>query len=253
MFLNNHFGIRLKMILSKERKRHLERVQEHHESELIQRRLQIASLQLGKQLGEVIIDKIMKKLPDLIKDHERKIEPADVEEVSRRFSTLKKPFVTDCLKSVDEIFRYLRFSVSAAETVAQVVKIMTLRVILIPEIPPIQCELVKKCLSESIAQFIEEIKNERLKFYKNKLLARNPNDDVIGIIGTCVRKTESCRVTFYETVDFRGDIEQENNSDSVDFESIANSSDDLATKENQTKRASPTRIKDKFVCKQSAF
>lgn len=227
---------------SKQRMRFTEQVQESHESELVKKRQLFALRKFGKEQREVIASNMMKKIPIFVKKYSHTVESGDFDEISRRFSMLTHSFVAQCIEEADGEFHYLEFLASAAEVVAQTIRIMTFRVILLPEIPPIQCALVRTRLSESITRTITMIKDERLR---NEQQNHHEHIESTGILGGADKENEtdgkSVHVGFADSADVADEI------------GASDSAHESRVKEfKEKKKFYQSNAKTKFVCKSRA-
>lgn len=214
--------------------RHFEQVQEFHESELIKKRQQIALHKFGREQNEIIVSKIMKKIPMFLKKFQKVIAPNEIDEISRRFSMLTHTFTNNCVEMAHGVFECLNFTASAAELVAKSINQMTLRVILLPNIPPIECKLVQKCISELIARSIEEIIHQQLKTKMNKKRRFDEIRELTGILGGADGEREA---------------EEVNKTGHVSFDDSANAVDELRKDEFKRRRANYDSLgRSKFVC-----
>lgn len=103
----------------------------------------------------------------LSRKYRKLAEPSQFEEVSRRFALLTQPFVAECLEKVSETLRKLRITISEAVLVRKTLALMQQVIILLPEIGPSRCILVRELTAEFIALGITHIKKERLKHIRD--------------------------------------------------------------------------------------
>lgn len=127
-----------------------------------------------------IVDRFMKNIEFFLAKYTKSIDLANMEEISRRFSVLSRPFVTNCLDKMNTMLQNLKVSVSSAELVAKTGRVMEILAIVIPEIGTSKCVVVRARIAELIAQTTEAIIRERLIFIKSIYRKRNDQDGVIG-------------------------------------------------------------------------
>lgn len=117
--------------------------------------------------NEKIVGIIAKKMKVMSKKYLKLAEPSQFEEISRRFALLTKPFIVESLEKIDQIFQLLKMTVSYATIVYKTLSHMKQVVILLPDIGPPKCILVRERIAELIARAIARTKNRSLKRIKN--------------------------------------------------------------------------------------
>lgn len=127
-----------------------------------------------------IVDRFMKNIEFFLAKYTKSIDPENVEEISRRFSVLSRPFVTNCLDKMNTMLQNLKVSVSSAELVSKTGRVMEILAIVIPEIGASKCVVVRARIAELIAQTTEAIIRERLIFIKSIYRKRNDQEGVVG-------------------------------------------------------------------------
>lgn len=116
---------------------------------------------------EKIVEIIVNRVQNMPKKYWETVDSSQVEEVSRRLSMLTRPFVAESLEKMTQILRNLKINVSNATLVHTTLSLMQSTVILIPDIGPTKCALVRKRTAEFVSQAINYIKNGRVKGLKS--------------------------------------------------------------------------------------
>lgn len=130
-----------------------------------------------KERSKEIIERVAKQAKKRSEEYLKLIDQKDYEEISRRFSMLTEPFITECLKRVNQVLHELKIVVSGATLVDRLISIMTQMLVIIPEIGPTKCVLVRKRVAEFIAHTITQIKNDRLKCIReNRVKKKNKQE-----------------------------------------------------------------------------
>lgn len=119
-----------------------------------------------KERNSDIVEKFMKNIELLQEKYIKTIDPADLEEVSRRLALLKPPFIAECVECVSSTLQCLNIPVSSAVLAARARRIIELRTIIIPKIGASRCTFVRERIAELISLTIKHIKNERIKTIK---------------------------------------------------------------------------------------
>lgn len=82
-------------------------------------------------------------------------------EVSRRYDCIKKSFILDCIQIVNEIFEGLNIPISTNNLASEVMKVIRLKVIVMPDIGLSQCVNVQRCVAMQIMKFLDFMKDEQ--------------------------------------------------------------------------------------------
>lgn len=109
-----------------------------------------------REQNTYIIDKIMQTIPKLSDKYMKTVGPDEYEEVSRRLSKLTRPFVTDCLQGEIDMFKNLKIQAPSVLLATRTIKIMTLRVLIIPQMGNSKCEFLRREIAVIISQSIIE-------------------------------------------------------------------------------------------------
>lgn len=158
-----------KKIPKKQRRiKKIEQTREKDEVKKIKLRREIAR----KARCNVIAEKVTKQAKILSGKYLKLVDQKDFEEISRRFSMLTEPFITECLKKVTSVLQDLKIPVSSATLVQTLLATMTQLVVIIPQIGPTKCVLVRERVAGFISQIITQIKNDRLKHIRNNWIKR---------------------------------------------------------------------------------
>lgn len=136
-----------------------ERHQEINESKRIKSQKSI----LKKEQNEDIVEKIIKNIELLWDGYKETVEPANFEEVSRRFSMLTRPFVTDCLGEEIELLQNLKIPAPPALLAARTIKMMKLRVLIIPQFKNSICAFIREKIADAILQTLKDLSNKEEK------------------------------------------------------------------------------------------
>lgn len=135
---------------------------------MVKIRHQITLKKFKKEESAEITKKIMKTLPAIIEKYKTKLNSKNSEEIARRISVLNNEFISYCVRLVNEMFLKMNFTVSAAETLTHIRKLMIRNLTIVPDFEPINCVLVRQRIVEYISKMMIDIKNEQLKSIRNK-------------------------------------------------------------------------------------
>lgn len=125
----------------------------------------------------MIIERVAKQAKILSEEYLKLVDQKDYEEISRRFSMLTEPFITECLKRVNQVLHELKIVVSGATLVEKLISIMTQLIVIIPGIGPTKCVLVRERVAAFIAHTITQIKNDRLKCIRESWIKKKKKDE----------------------------------------------------------------------------
>ncbi|XP_055301245.1 uncharacterized protein LOC129567898 [Sitodiplosis mosellana] len=166
----------------KERQKMMQKIHELNEIGMVKFRQQISLCKFKQEQCQVLVDKIMKKIPAKIKKFKPMIKPKDLEEVSRRFSMLTPEFVSNCVEKVYGILQNMELPTSTSDVMSEVTSLMIKHVALIPTVNPINCQLVRQRLAEIITRFVIDIKDKHVQRMVNELKREKRGENKCGIL-----------------------------------------------------------------------
>lgn len=83
------------------------------------------------------------------------------DEILRRFACMTKSFIFGCIKIVNEILDGLNIALSTDALVSKVIKLIKIKVVMVPEIGSLQCSSVQRSMVIAITRIADMIKSER--------------------------------------------------------------------------------------------
>lgn len=119
-----------------------------------------------------------KRAQTLSKKYLKTVEQENFEEISRRFSMLTEPFIAECFKKMNDVLHNLKITVSSATLVEKLLSLMAQLVVIIPEIGPTKCILVRERVATLISHIIVQIKNDRLKNIRDHWIKKNRHVEI---------------------------------------------------------------------------
>lgn len=183
------------MVELQARRQHMQEIHELHESELIQirRQMTLRQLQAGKSgmSGHSIVDKIMKQLPKLKRMHKPNIQFS--EEITRRVSVLKRPFVANYVDRAYRLYRTLGLPIKEDKIVEQAMFEITKRAVIVPSFCDLICAYSFKRMTETIAFTVNNLKEERFRVRKKEFerKVKEEKDRAAGISVDKEKRSES--------------------------------------------------------------
>lgn len=146
----------------------LERIQQKHEKSMLRIRQAIAMRKFKQEESDLIIEKIMNRMPKDFSKFISSIHNKHNDEILRRFSVLTREFVTTCVHRALEFIQLLGLVTSDFQLIHHAIEVMKLHLILIPEFSPIVCTLVRQRITETIFKVVNDLKTEHLNQIRNK-------------------------------------------------------------------------------------
>lgn len=120
-----------------------------------------------KKSKKKIVEIIVNRVQTMQKKYLKTVDSSQLEEVSRRLSMLTRPFVAENLEKISQILYNLKINVSNSTLVHTTLSLMQATVILIPDIGPTKCVLVRERTAEFISRAINYIRNNRVRRLKS--------------------------------------------------------------------------------------
>lgn len=150
----------------------MEKIREYDESKIIKIRKEIAK----KERNADMVDKIVKHIELLQAKYMKSVEPKDLDEVLRRVSMLQRSFIADCVENLSITLKNLKISLSSGILAARTIKIMELRIIVLPDIGTTNCVVVRERIADLISQTVEQIIAERVQNLKDAWTRREQRE-----------------------------------------------------------------------------
>lgn len=117
----------------------------------------------SKRSSEEIAEMILKSKTIWLKRYcKLNGRPRD-DEINRRLAMLTKPFIIECIDLIYQGRRNLKIKISSTVLVSEVLRHIEQMIILVPEIGPTKCELVREYTAAFIVHFAVHLINERLR------------------------------------------------------------------------------------------
>lgn len=220
----------------------LERLQEKNQTGMLKIRRAIAIRKFKQEESDLIIEKIVNRIPKDFSKFIPSLYSIHNDEILRRFSLLTREFVTTCVHRARDLFHLLNFMTSNFQIIDYAIKVMQLRLIVIPEFGPINCVLVRQRIAEIISRVMNELRTEHLTRIRNERMS------FMYKRRSKFSYRKSTRFVLINEPD--GDTEiKDNQSSRVDFQLPTNSHEEVSKMAFERKREMLKRGKARFVRK----
>lgn len=141
----------------------MRKLQDIEEIGMLKIRQQLVVRQFGKLLCETLVVKFMKAIKSISPTYKPAADAKGFDEISRRFAMLTLPFVSNCVYRTDLIFDVLNIPRSSAILVQKIGDMIMMRVIVIPKVNSIDCQIVFKRVAKIVYEIIMDIKRSHLR------------------------------------------------------------------------------------------